>query len=113
MKFEPRFPIVRLVDIDGVVFRQFTSVKIVEPELLPGSFERINAWFDAGDHIVFFSARSPEYYELTMKQLDSVGLKYHRLILGKPLGGQIHLYDDADFHLHLLKRNEGLEGIDE
>ena len=58
----------------------------------------INELFDSGNKIFFLTARGmgrhnndssaaiEEFYDFTKNQLDSWGLKYHRLFLGKPQG---------------------------
>ena len=42
--------------------------------------------------IILYTGRSWEYYDLTVKQLNKVGIKYHQLLMGKPLG----IYIDYD-----------------
>lgn len=109
MQFLPEFDVVRVVGIDGVIFRQRESVKIVDPEPLPGSIEIINDWYDGGDYVMIWSARHPSYEALTRKQLDSVGLKYHELRLGKPLAGLMVIYDDREICVVRVPKNIGLE----
>lgn len=111
MNLMPSFKRVRIVDVDGVLFRQGTGDKIGEPELLPGSLERVNEWFDAGDLVVLWTARAPIYRDLTTHQLDSFGFKYHQVILGKPLSNEIHIYDDKLIVAHKLEMNAGLESL--
>lgn len=110
MQLQPKHRRVRLVDIDGVFFRQTTGDgKVSEPKLLPGSLERVNAWFEDGDIVIFWTARVSEYAEITRAQLDSVGAKYHGILFDKPLADEIHVYDDANMVIHQLPRDVGLE----
>jgi capsule biosynthesis phosphatase len=86
---------VYVFDIDGTICRNSNShysdsVPIVE------RISKINELHEAGNKIIFFSARGMStyegdvskvyevYYELTKKQLDQWLVKYDQLILGKP-----------------------------
>ena len=111
MNIMPTFGIVRIIDIDGVIFRQLHNDKPTELEPLPGSVEQINEWFDDGDLVVIWTARSPVYAGVTRDQLDSFGVKYHYLLLGKPLSDEIHIYDDKIIISHKLEMNAGLESL--
>ena len=48
----------------------------------------INKLFDQGHNITYWTARGTvtgiDHYELTKNQLKKWGVKYHKLILGKP-----------------------------
>lgn len=86
------------VDIDGTICRKpihndgdyDISIPIVE------RIEKINQLYDDGHIIKYFTARGmgryedksnlaiEMFYDITAKQLDSWGCKYHTLILGKP-----------------------------
>ncbi len=50
--------------------------------------EKINKLYDAGNHIIFFTARGyvtgMDWRSVTEKQFEVWGLKYHELIFGKP-----------------------------
>ena len=72
----------------------------------------VNELYEAGNTIIFLTARGmkrhnndpvkakEEFYDFTKLQLDSWGIKYHRLFLGKPQG-DIYVDDkgckDRDF----------------
>ena len=72
----------------------------------------VNRLYDEGNYIVFHTARGmgrnnndaakaiQQFYSLTKQQLDSWGVKYHQLILGKP-SGDLYIDDkgikDGDF----------------
>lgn len=51
--------------------------------------QKINALYDAGNTIVYWTARGSgsgiDWSELTKKQLDESGTKYHELKMGKPV----------------------------
>lgn len=48
----------------------------------------VNSLYEAGHIITFWTARGTvtgiDWFEITKQQLDSWGVKYHELILGKP-----------------------------
>lgn len=64
--------------------------------------KKINKLFDEGNEVIFFTARGmktfdndlkkvyQKYYNFTSEQLKNWGIKYHKLILGKP---------SADFYI--------------
>jgi len=76
-----------LIDIDGTCC---TDIKNEEShlyptaEVLPGSLEQLNKWYDEGHHITFFTAREAKDRDVTIKWLDDKGFKYHGLIMDKP-----------------------------
>ena len=47
--------------------------------------QEINAWYDGGFEIIFFTARGWEQYNITKHWLDTHGFRYDRLICGKPI----------------------------
>ena len=64
----------------------------------------VNRLFEEGNEITIFTARGSEtgidWYELTETQLKSWGVKYNRLILGKPFAHQYiddRAISDTDF----------------
>ena len=84
-------------DIDGTICTQDgSSYKTATP--FPERIEKINHLYDAGNTVIFQTARGmgrshndsaaahEMFYELTQNQLDSWGVKYHTLFLGKPAG---------------------------
>jgi hypothetical protein len=76
-----------LCDIDGTIcddIKNEDSHLYPSAEVIEGSLEQINKWFDEGNHITFFTAREEKDREVTIKWLDDNGFKYHGLIMGKP-----------------------------
>jgi hydroxymethylpyrimidine pyrophosphatase-like HAD family hydrolase len=53
---------------------------------------RINNAYEKGHQIIVHTGRDWLQFEVTQKQLDRIGMKYHRLIMGKPHG----IYIDKD-----------------
>jgi hypothetical protein len=100
---------VRIIDIDGtVLLRRAPHEYNEEPTLLENAAEVINHWFDQGDFIVMWTARSEEYYEKTFTDLETCGVKFHELIMEKPYSHEIHIYDDKDIFFHKVERDVGL-----
>ncbi len=75
-----------LVDIDGVLVKN--SSKYFEPTWgqSPGiqkNIECMNEHFDSGKcEIILTTARTEDFESETKKQLDTLGIKYHRILFG-------------------------------
>ena len=70
-------------DIDGP--REY---KLARPIWV--NIDKVNDLFDDGHNITYYTARGSvhkdkrdEYYRLTLKQLGTWGVKYHKLIVGE------------------------------
>ena len=84
-------------DIDGTICT-ITNGEYEEAKPLLGRINKINSLYDNGDTIVFQTARGmgrsgnsvayaySAFEELTKNQLETWGVKYHKLFLGKPSG---------------------------
>ena len=86
-----------IVDIDGVVCEDVPNEeawRMPDAAEIPGSKEQINRWFDEGNIISFFTARTEEHRAATEGWLKKHGFKYHKLLMGKPRGGNYHYIDD-------------------
>lgn len=82
-------------DIDGTIC-QTTNKKYSEALPYSNMILSINRLYDEGNYIKLYTARGmgqfkgnvgqvyDTYYDLTKKQMDEWGIKYHELILGKP-----------------------------
>ena len=75
------------VDIDGTIADtpegDYKKAKPVKKNI-----KVINDLYDKGNNIVYWTGRGTvtgiNWYDLTKKQLDSWGCKYHKLCMGKP-----------------------------
>lgn len=86
-----------VVDIDGTIC-SLTDGDYSQAKPIFKRIDKINNLFEQGNRIVFHTARgmgrtnnNPQkakelFYDLTEKQLDSWGVKFHELWLGKPSG---------------------------
>jgi len=93
-----------VIDIDGTICTSSGSYEESEP--LVKRIEWLNSKYDDGHYIVYNTARGmgtsnndatfayEKYYDLTKSQLNSWGVKYHELFLGKP-SGDIYIDDRA------------------
>ena len=86
-----------LIDIDGTITDDVPNedperMKVVKP--YDGSVELINAWFDKGHIITFFTSRGSELREITETWLKDNEFKYHNLLMDKPRGGNYHWIDN-------------------
>ena len=86
-----------LIDIDGTITDDVPNedperMKVVEP--YEGSVELINAWFDEGHIITFFTSRGSKLREITETWLKDNEFKYHNLLMDKPRGGNYHWIDN-------------------
>ena len=98
-------------DIDGTVCESSNSeYETATP--IQSRIKKVNDLYDEGHSIIFQTARGmgrsdnsaayayKAFYEFTKNQLDSWGVKYHSLFLGKP-AGDVYVDDkgikDEDF----------------
>lgn len=72
----------------GICFRaQYRIVKVNKKEI-----EAVNRHYAAGDTIILWTGRGWDLYKTTVDQLRRIGIRYHELYMGKPIG----IYVDAD-----------------
>ena len=98
-------------DIDGTICHSKDG-DYVNSEPILHRIVTVNNLYDEGNTIIFHTARGmgryknaqamahAVFYELTVKQLDKWGVKYHSLFMGKP-SGDLYIDDkgvkDEDF----------------
>ncbi len=91
-------------DIDGVIAEYRENLDYVSASPDYGIISSINQLYEAGNYIVLFTARGTktgiDWKEVTKKQMEEWGVKYHELKFGKP---------DADFYVD--DKMVGLEEI--
>ena len=78
---------VMLIDIDGTCCTDIMnedSHLYPNAEVIEGSLEQINKWYDEGHVITFFTAREEKDRQVTETWLKENGFRYHGLIMGKP-----------------------------
>lgn len=76
-----------IVDIDGTICRSGSDYRLSSP--YPERIEKINQLYDDGHHITYWTARGgntgKDWSDLTKRQLDKWGCKYHELRMKKPV----------------------------
>lgn len=75
-----------ILDLDGTICteeKMFSRSLAVPKE---GAIKNINKLFDEGHTIIIFTARNWMEYEMTSSWLKKNNVKYHQLIMGKPIG---------------------------
>jgi hypothetical protein len=69
------------------------------------NIDKINKLYDEDNHITYWTARGSvskiDYYDLTEKQLNEWGCKYHELSVG----------EKPDYHLLICDRTKRIEEI--
>jgi hypothetical protein len=75
-----------VIDIDNTICSQEEDYNNAKPYL--ERINKVNQMYDMGNEIVFFTARGTEtgidWRAVTEKQFKKWGVKYHKLIFGKP-----------------------------
>lgn len=75
-----------ITDIDGTLCPEGKSYNHCLVKPFDGAKETINDLYDKGHTIIIYTARHWGEYDLTEDWLKRHGFKYHRLIMGKPVG---------------------------
>tara|TARA_R100000005_G_C4943637_1_gene167082 strand:- start:397 stop:732 length:336 start_codon:yes stop_codon:yes gene_type:complete len=95
-------------DIDGTICTKVTDGDYSKAKPYLNRIKTVNRLYDEGKTIIFQTARGMGrtgndqkkaielFYDLTVKQLESWGVKYHELFLGKPAGDAY--VDDKGMH---------------
>jgi hypothetical protein len=77
------------VDIDETICRSPKSGEYQYAVPLTSNIQKINEFYDAGNTIIYWTARGTgtgiDWREVTEKQFEKWGVKYHELKFGKPI----------------------------
>ena len=77
-----------MVDIDGTICTLVKNGVYEQTTPIKANIARINQLFDEGNKVIYWTARGSttgvDWTELTKKQLDSWGVKYHEIKMKKP-----------------------------
>ena len=88
-----------LIDIDGTICEDIPNEEYWRFETakpLPGSLEKVQEFFDRGDRIIFFTARTSEHAEMTEAWLDTHGFPYESVCYNKPRINNGEMYHWVD-----------------
>jgi histidinol phosphatase-like enzyme len=109
------------IDIDGTLLYHHGKANQqtkFDPVLLPGVLDKLAEWEEKGYRIILVTGRKESERELTVKQLESVGIQYDHLIMGITRGDRALINDtktDSDEPTAIaicVKRNEGIKDIE-
>lgn len=75
-----------IIDLDGTICTEEKTYSRCLAKPLEKAIESINKFYDEGNTIIIHSARSWQEFEMTEHWLKSHGVKYHQLVLGRPIG---------------------------
>lgn len=75
-----------IIDLDGVIAEEKPTFERPLAKPIAGAKKSVNSLFEEGHTIVLYSARSWSEYLMTENWLKKNGIKYHQLIMGKPVG---------------------------
>ena len=75
-----------IIDLDGTICTEEKtySRSLAIPQ--KGAIDSINQLYEQGHTIIIYSARTWMEYEMTVAWLKNNEVKYHQLIMGKPIG---------------------------
>ena len=108
------------LDIDGCLIKHQGNLSkqiLSEPELLPGTIEKLNEWDAAGHKIILTTGRKESMRKITEEMLTSFGIFYDQIVMGCNRGERILINDlKSDISIHTasaieIKRNEGIQNI--
>jgi len=74
-----------VIDIDGTICTEEKTFERCLATPLPGAVESINRLFTEGHHVILYTARGWQEYEMTVKWLVNHNIPYDQLIMGKPI----------------------------
>jgi len=76
------------IDIDDTICRLAKPMRYESAFPIPEAIKKVNHLYDKGHTIVMWTARGTktgiDHRDLTLYQLNSWGLKFHELKMGKP-----------------------------
>ena len=77
------------IDIDDTICRSGSPSDYSTAVPISKAIKKVNEMYDNGHEIIFWTARGSgtgiDWKELTESQLKEWGVKYHKLVLGKPV----------------------------
>ena len=75
-----------IIDLDGTICTEEKTFSRSLAKPINGAIESINKLYDQGHIIIIYSARSWQEYEMTEHWLKLNNIRYHQLVMGKPMG---------------------------
>jgi len=87
-----------IIDLDGTICTEEKTFSRALAKPLEGAVEKINRLFELGHTIIIYTARTWMEYEMTAHWLQKHEIKYHQLMMGKPIGD--YWIDDRALHFN-------------
>lgn len=75
-----------IIDLDGTICTEERTYSRSLAKPKKGAVKSVNALYDQGHIIIIYSARTWMEFEMTVAWLKTNKIKYHQLVLGKPVG---------------------------
>ena len=75
-----------IIDLDGTICTETNYKSRNKSKLIKGAKTSINNLYKKKNFIIIYSARGWNEFDSTSKWLKKNKIKYHQLILGKPIG---------------------------
>ncbi len=75
-----------IIDMDGTICSEERTFERALARIKDNAKESINQLYEQGHTIIIYSARSWAEYRMTEAWLTENGIKFHSLVLGKPIG---------------------------
>ena len=75
-----------IIDIDGTICTEEKTYSRSLAKPPRDAVSSVNALYDKGHTIIFYTARTWMEFEMTTDWLKKNGFKYHQLVMGKPIG---------------------------
>lgn len=75
-----------IIDLDGTICTEEKTFSRSLAKPLPKAVETINSFYKEGHTIIIYSARTWAEFEMTREWLKKNNIKFHQLMLGKPIG---------------------------
>ncbi len=72
--------------MDGTICEEMRTYSRSLAQPKEGAVDRINHLYEQGHTILIYSARTWMEYEMTVDWLNRHQIKYHQLLMGKPIG---------------------------
>jgi len=107
-------------DIDGTLVHQvnFENLDPFTSKALPGAVEILTKMYKQGHHIVLTTARPEELRDLTIQEMDLLGIPFHQLVMGIGRAERILINNKSDKRPEevrasgiQLEKNEGFENV--
>lgn len=75
-----------IIDLDGTLCQEMRTFSRALAEPKQEAVDRVNRLYEEGHTIIIYSARTWMEWEMTTAWLKDHGVKYHQLMMGKPVG---------------------------